>query len=62
MDAFTACAFGGNPAAVVFNHFSEDIMQKLAAENNVAVTAFAKRVFPENDQFDASSAPEFYLR
>lgn len=43
VDAFTNCAFGGNPAAVCIleNWISTDLMQKIASENNLAETAFA---------------------
>jgi PhzF family phenazine biosynthesis protein len=37
--------FSGNPAGVclVENHLEEDLMQKIAAENNLAETAFVKK-------------------
>lgn len=43
IDAFTDTVFGGNPAAVCILHkwLSDELMQKIAAENNVAETAFA---------------------
>ena len=46
IDAFTSAAFAGNPAAVVLlpasagPRYSEQWMQQLAAENNLAETAF----------------------
>jgi PhzF family phenazine biosynthesis protein len=43
VDAFTDHLFGGNPAAVcILNNewLSDDLMQKIAAENNLAETAF----------------------
>ncbi len=42
VDAFTNKMFKGNPAAVCFleSWISDDIMQKIAAENNLAETAF----------------------
>lgn len=42
VDAFTRCRFAGNPAAVVpLERFPEDaVMQTIAAENNLAETAF----------------------
>ena len=48
VDAFTDKIFSGNPAAVcVMNSFpSDDIMQNIAAENNLSETAF---VVKEND-------------
>ena len=42
VDAFTDRVFGGNPAAVCVleEWLSDDIMQKIAAENNLSETAF----------------------
>ena len=40
VDAFSNKAFKGNPAAVIFQHFDEKIMQQIAAENNLSETAF----------------------
>jgi PhzF family phenazine biosynthesis protein len=42
LDAFTSRLFGGNPAAVVLldRWPSDDVMQAIAAENNLAETAF----------------------
>ena len=42
IDAFTKNVFGGNPAAVCVlkNWLEEDVMQHIAAENNLAETAF----------------------
>ena len=42
VDAFTSRLFGGNPAAVcpLETWLPEDVMQKLAAENNLSETAF----------------------
>ena len=50
IDAFTDKLFGGNPAAVIpFDSWPADnIMQSIAAENNLAETAF---VVPEGDDF-----------
>lgn len=50
VDAFTDKIFSGNPAAVcVLDNFpSEDIMQNIAAENNLSETAF---VVKENDRY-----------
>ena len=43
IDAFTKTLFGGNPAAVCILDFwlSAEVMQSIAAENNLAETAFA---------------------
>ena len=50
VDTFTDKIFSGNPAAVcVLDSFpSEDIMQSIAAENNLSETAF---VVKENDRY-----------
>ena len=50
IDAFTDTLFGGNPAAVVPLEYwpSDEFMQSIAAENNLAETAF---VVPEDDDF-----------
>ncbi|BDX06006.1 PhzF family phenazine biosynthesis protein [Planctobacterium marinum] len=42
VDAFTEQLFAGNPAAVVIRNewYSDDLMQKIASENNLAETAF----------------------
>ena len=50
VDAFTDKIFSGNPAAVcVLDSFpSEDIMQSIAAENNLSETAF---IVKENDRY-----------
>jgi predicted PhzF superfamily epimerase YddE/YHI9 len=48
VDAFTTRLFGGNPAAVVplDAWLTDDVMQAIAAENNLAETAF---VMPRSD-------------
>ncbi|HEX6790021.1 MAG TPA: PhzF family phenazine biosynthesis protein [Candidatus Krumholzibacteria bacterium] len=50
VDAFTTRRFAGNPAAVVLlENFPEDaLMQAIAAENNLAETAF---LVPEGDDY-----------
>ncbi len=42
IDAFTSRLFGGNPAAVVLleEWLPDDVLQSIAAENNLAETAF----------------------
>jgi len=52
VDAFTRQRFGGNPAAVVLDadSLSDDEMQTIAAELNVAETAFVLE--PESDDHD----------
>ncbi len=50
VDAFTSNVFGGNPAGVCVLERSlpDELMQAIAAENNLAETAF---YFPDGDQF-----------
>ena len=50
VDAFTDCIFAGNPAAVVLpqSPLPTDLMQSIAAENNLSETAFAT---PEADGY-----------
>jgi PhzF family phenazine biosynthesis protein len=50
VDAFTSRVFGGNPAGIVplESWLPDDLMQKIAAENNLAETAF---FVPEGDGF-----------
>ena len=52
VDAFTNNIFGGNPAAVVplEKWIDDDLMQKLALENNLSETVFF--VPKQNDEFD----------
>ena len=42
VDAFTSKLFGGNPAAICIldNWLADDLMQSIAAENNLAETAY----------------------
>lgn len=51
IDAFTDQVFGGNPAAVVplSSWLPDDLMQKIALENNVSETAF---FVPRDDAFE----------
>jgi PhzF family phenazine biosynthesis protein len=53
VDAFTNKVFGGNPAAVIplQNWLDEELMQKIAMENNVSETAF---IVPTDDAGEAS--------
>src|SRR4051812_39468308 len=50
IDAFTDKPFSGNPAAVCLLQawLPDEVMQNIAAENNLAETAF---VVPESDHF-----------
>lgn len=61
VDAFTSKLFGGNPAAVcpLQTWLPEDIMQQLAAENNLSETAFFVH---ESDQYHIRwFTPEFEI-
>lgn len=51
IDAFTDTIFGGNPAAVCIlkEWLSDELMQNIAAENNLAETAFA---VPNKDSYE----------
>ena len=43
IDAFTDKLFSGNPAAVIFSDINDaQLMQKIAAENNLSETAFIR--------------------
>ena len=50
VDAFSSKAFGGNPAAIcILNSWLDnDVLQKIAAENNLSETAFLVPVPPGN--------------
>lgn len=50
VDAFTNQLFSGNPAAVLLldEWLSDDLMQKIAFENNLSETSFAKRRDEQN--------------
>ncbi|KAM4840268.1 phenazine biosynthesis-like domain-containing protein [Urocitellus parryii] len=56
VDAFTARAFRGNPAAVCLleNKLDEDLHQKIAREMNLSETAFIQKLNP-TDNFTQSS-------
>ncbi|XP_032279783.1 phenazine biosynthesis-like domain-containing protein isoform X1 [Halichoerus grypus] len=56
VDAFTAKAFRGNPAAVCLleNKLDEDMHQKIAREMNLSETAFIRKLHP-TDNFTQSS-------
>lgn len=50
VDAFTDQLFAGNPAAVLIldEWLKDDIMQKIAFENNLSETSFAKKIDQQN--------------
>src|SRR3954471_22702356 len=61
VDAFTSKLFGGNPAAVcpLETWLPDEVMQKLAAENNLSETAFFVK---EGEDFDLRwFTPEFEI-
>ncbi|MGI8951936.1 MAG: PhzF family phenazine biosynthesis protein [Chitinophagaceae bacterium] len=61
VDAFTSKLFGGNPAAVcpLEKWLPDDVMQKLAAENNLSETAFFVK---QNGQYQLRwFTPEFEI-
>ena len=57
VDSFTSKVFGGNPAGVVFHEqdLTQDLMQSIAAENNLSETAF---VHTSNDNRIKFFTPE----
>ncbi|CAJ1048870.1 phenazine biosynthesis-like domain-containing protein isoform X1 [Xyrichtys novacula] len=61
VDAFTNLPFKGNPAAIcpLMHELSDDLYQKIAAEMNLAETAFVTRLNP-SDNFTTGS--RFRLR
>lgn len=48
VDAFTPRPFGGNQAAVIFEHRDVEWMQNVAMENNFAETSFVAAI-PDKD-------------
>lgn len=58
VDAFTNTAFSGNQAGVVFAHFPEELMQRVATENNFAETSFIEPIECDSEL----CTPEYYLR
>ncbi len=62
IDAFAAKPFEGNPAAVMpLTHWlDDDVLQRIAAENNLSETAFLVAVADSED--DGGDGPDFELR
>ena len=52
VDSFSRVPFSGNPAAIVFDQKEETWMQCIAAENNLAETAFVKARLGSGSDFD----------
>ncbi|MCL4149491.1 UNVERIFIED_CONTAM: hypothetical protein GTU68_046643 [Idotea baltica] len=63
IDAFTDSVFGGNPAAVCIlkSWLSDSLMQQIAAENNLAETAFAVPNESASQQEIETIHPNFHL-
>lgn len=59
-DAFTDNVFGGNPAAVIplQNWIDEELMQKIAMENNLSETAF----FVKQSAIESSREGAYHIR
>ena len=61
VDAFSTKAFEGNAAGVVFQHYSDHTMQRLAAENNFGATAFVQQKIVDSS-VNKSCVPQFHIR
>lgn len=63
-DAFTSAVFGGNPAAVVplTEWLADSVMQNIAAENNLAETAFIVPTGGESDYHIRWFTPSIEVR
>ena len=62
IDAFAGTPFAGNPAAVMplAGWLADDVLQAIAAENNVSETAFTVPIAASDD--DGGDGPDFELR
>lgn len=62
IDAFARAAFTGNPAAVMPLHgwLADDVLQNIAAENNLSETAFLVPIAGSDDE--GGEGPDFELR
>jgi len=62
IDAFAHAPFTGNPAAVMPLHgwLDDDVLQAIAAENNLSETAFLVPIAASDD--DGGEGPDFELR
>ncbi len=51
VDAFTNCAFSGNPAAVMLleDDITDEMKQKIAREMNISETAFVTKLSADDD-------------
>ncbi|GAB4587468.1 PhzF family phenazine biosynthesis protein [Nocardia sp. IFM 10818] len=64
IDAFADAPFSGNPAAVMplLSWLPDELMQKLAEENNLAETAFYTSALPVDAGAPPDNSPAFHLR
>ncbi|MEO5867464.1 MAG: PhzF family phenazine biosynthesis protein [Sphingomonas sp.] len=66
IDAFARAPFEGNPAAVMplADWLADDVLQNIAAENNLSETAFIVPIARSDDDADTGggSGPDFELR
>ncbi|MQY25517.1 PhzF family phenazine biosynthesis protein [Nocardia aurantia] len=64
IDAFADAPFTGNPAAVMplLSWLSDDLLQQLAEENNLAETAFYTSALPIGAGLPPGEGPAFHLR
>ncbi|WP_280353147.1 PhzF family phenazine biosynthesis protein [Nocardia otitidiscaviarum] len=64
IDAFVDAPFSGNPAAVMplLSWLPDDLLQRLAEENNLAETAFYTSALPPEAGAAPDNAPAFHLR
>lgn len=62
VDAFAQQAFAGNPAAVMplGAWLDDEVLQRIAAENNLSETAFLVPITGSDD--DGGAGPDFELR
>ncbi|MEU0541472.1 PhzF family phenazine biosynthesis protein [Nocardia sp. NPDC005978] len=64
IDAFADAPFSGNPAAVMplLSWLTDELLQQLAEENNLAETAFYTSALPPDAGAPPDNSPAFHLR
>lgn len=64
IDAFADAPFSGNPAAVMplLSWLTDELLQQLAEENNLAETAFYTSALPSDAGAPPDNSPAFHLR
>ncbi|MET8427998.1 PhzF family phenazine biosynthesis protein [Nocardia sp. NPDC004860] len=64
LDAFADAPFSGNPAAVMplLSWLPDELLQRLAEENNLAETAFYTSALPAEAGAPPDNSPAFHLR